>query len=177
MELLNNAKYFFIIRNWILRWLVSTGKTWYFGIYTVSGKKVKQGNKTIFIQSQFHHEGHSKSTIAIPFLVISKIESQEICLYQMAKFAIACKKSFSPYWRYYRANHQGYDAPMGNTFRVSFWMPRTYFPHRCCGNCQAWRRSQGLVSDAQVMGRLRHGRAFGREEGLVMGRGGNWLQN
>ena len=59
---------------------------------------------------------------------------------------------------------------MGSAIRVSFWIPRTYFPHCCCRNCQAWRRGQGVVSDAQAMGRLRCGRASGREEGPMMGR-------
>lgn len=87
----------------------------------------------------------------------------------MVKFVTACKKSFNPYWWYYRSNHQKYDVSMGSTFRVPLWMPGVYCPCCCCGNCQAQRQSRGVASEAQAMGRQRHGRASGSEGGPLWG--------
>lgn len=90
----------------------------------------------------------------------------------MVKFAIAYKKSFNPYWWYYRPNHPKYDVSMGSAVKVSLWMPGTHCPHCYCGNFEAQRQSQ----EAQARGRLRYASTCGRRGARVMGAGADWHQ-
>lgn len=78
----------------------------------------------------------------------------------MVKFAMACKESFNPHQWYCRPQDQMYGVSMRSAFGMSFWMPRSYYPHCCGGNFEAETESGGGLSHPGD-GRLRYRRASG----------------